>query len=601
MPFRKSADSTRSTRSRTWLGGGGGGGGSKGSGKPPRGTGPRMVDREARLGFLSLSSTLSSRFPWGKSRSKQHSKEECDKASSTPKKEPQAKRRGSLPSRLETDPKDPAIDSKSSWESTCTPSFPSDRASDHGLDSPARRVARPCVPPGSQRERTSGANPNPNPDPDPNLVPNLVPNRDPDPDDVRDILTSSQMSPRVHRALYSVLSAGVNEGSVTESLPRKKVHADRTPASASGSLPGGRRLPTFWKRSTRRRVGSSMSRRISGAWREREDVEAFGSVASSQGSERMNTDLGEDSIPEPIPKRGSPRLTKTELRKHLNATLAQNSQLKQTISQLVMDDVEVTTLRKRVTDLEWALDVVADDANRIRDEAFEALANSDARMVDHGFEKREQVPGYDQNDSEDEWETRSAARQLSVERQQPGKFAHKDSHMDTDPARSYASYPHVEFDEEMPGRPSLDNQHEHPFSPSWRIVCSVPPWVSHRYSQSCLLSKTLCKFFLFWINASHKSTSSSLYLLTCARFFVKSKQKVYRYRIREKVIWNCSLFCDSPTHTQVCTIRPGTLRHMKYDIYRNLLHCSINFCKKWMDSNKLWTAMLQFRKHIYIQ
>lgn len=370
MPFRKSVDSTRSTRS--WFGS---------AAKPTRVAGPRVVEREVRARF-SLS-TLSSLVPWGKPRTCARGKGDRQEGLGDARQELEAPPRSSLPCRLECDRPD-AIESKSSWESTCTPSFVSDRASDHGSESPVRPV---CKPDNTESERARGVNA----------------------DDMMDILTASQMSPRVHKALYSVLSASAEDASRSlkhDSSPspaRNSAQADRARPNASGSLSGGRRVSAFWARSTRHRTGSCGTSRVSALWRERVSQDGAGSTATASSHVSSEADTLPDVVVEPISKGFPPRVSKTQLRKSLDIVTEQNTQLRQTISQLVMDDVEITTLRKRVTELEWALDVVADDANRIRDEAFEALTNSDHRDVNRAVEnKREQHVCDERDESEDE-------------------------------------------------------------------------------------------------------------------------------------------------------------------------------------------------------
>lgn len=51
----------------------------------------------------------------------------------------------------------------------------------------------------------------------------------------------------------------------------------------------------------------------------------------------------------------------------------ENSKLKARLAKLEMDRVELSSLRDKVAELEWALDVVRDDADRVREDALAVL------------------------------------------------------------------------------------------------------------------------------------------------------------------------------------------------------------------------------------
>lgn len=68
------------------------------------------------------------------------------------------------------------------------------------------------------------------------------------------------------------------------------------------------------------------------------------------------------------------RKSRAEMRECLQRALDENASLRAAVARLVMDAVEVETLKSRIVDLEWALDVVAEDATRVRHDALDALA-----------------------------------------------------------------------------------------------------------------------------------------------------------------------------------------------------------------------------------
>lgn len=73
------------------------------------------------------------------------------------------------------------------------------------------------------------------------------------------------------------------------------------------------------------------------------------------------------------------RQSYSQLRVRSDLLAAENDGLKKRLSQLEMARVERDCLHSRVTELEWALDVLRDDADRVRDDAL--------ALVGHGFQQ----------------------------------------------------------------------------------------------------------------------------------------------------------------------------------------------------------------------
>lgn len=270
---------------------------------------------------------------------------------------------------------------KPGWGSTsaCTASIPSERTPDND-DSPQK----PCT------KRAA------------------VENR-------MDDMKSSQITPQIHETFCAALTASIEISpsrlsSSSHTFVRTGPLDDRIESFAATDASNKRRISSAWARTKMRRSGSTTGRFTQLAGR-RDSRDGAGSVVSSAAGDADSC----ADVPGPPSAFETPvRASKMELRRSLDMMAQENLQLRETISKLVMDDVEVAALKNRVTDLEWALDVVTDDAKRIREEAFEALSQSQRFCVSANVSQDANLELWPCDDyatgEEDQWEIRCSSR-----------------------------------------------------------------------------------------------------------------------------------------------------------------------------------------------
>lgn len=94
----------------------------------------------------------------------------------------------------------------------------------------------------------------------------------------------------------------------------------------------------------------------------------------------------------------------SQLRARSDLLTVENVQLRKRLSQLEMAEVERNSLQSKVSELEWALDVLRDDADRIRDDALALIEDDFAHSFHRRFEREEHTEKVDfcvGNDVED--------------------------------------------------------------------------------------------------------------------------------------------------------------------------------------------------------
>lgn len=107
------------------------------------------------------------------------------------------------------------------------------------------------------------------------------------------------------------------------------------------------------------------------------------SAASASGRGSGDDSVGDDGLPDVSDVarrmgkgrdvRANTRLSKRVLRERSDIVDAENRWLKERLTHLQMAEMEVSSLREKVSELEWALDVVRDDADRVRDDALDVV------------------------------------------------------------------------------------------------------------------------------------------------------------------------------------------------------------------------------------
>lgn len=281
-------------------------------------------------------------------------------------------------------------------ESTCTPSDPSDIFSDRDTDIIQFPITQNITPPLRSPTISSIFS---------NSTSSSIPHDGPSPDHVRQVLSASELSPSIHDALCDVLSSSVDP---SRSCPTESLEDRRRSLSRS-------RYPSWFRSKLSANASSSHNFSNSGNspfWRASSVSDADDNMDDESRSGRIFNNV----------RAAKHKLSRSELRKSLDVISEENSQLRNKVSKLVMDDVEMTTLRSRVAELEWALDIVRDDASRIRDEAISVLeehnqkdschANDNNHYEDVGYVDTEHFD--DGESTVDEWEIRSQMKMQSV-------------------------------------------------------------------------------------------------------------------------------------------------------------------------------------------
>lgn len=112
----------------------------------------------------------------------------------------------------------------------------------------------------------------------------------------------------------------------------------------------------------------------------RRNTISTGNTSQETKKEQKEEEEGEEEVPclfigVSRRKSGIKKNCVTNLKLESDLLIAENEQLKQRISILEMTQVEKQSLENKVADLEWALDVLRDDADRAREDALTALSH----------------------------------------------------------------------------------------------------------------------------------------------------------------------------------------------------------------------------------